>query len=58
MPRTDERMIEVAGVYHRAPKGKRRQAVAEHFDVRPNTARNLIAEARRRKPHLFTEEEQ
>jgi hypothetical protein len=48
MQRTDERMVEVADVYHGAPQGKRRQAVAEHFDVRPNTARNLIREARRR----------
>jgi hypothetical protein len=57
MRRTDERMGEVADVYRRAPTGQRRRRVAEHFDVRPNTARNLINEARRRMPHLFTEEE-
>jgi hypothetical protein len=48
VPRTDERMTEVADVYKRAPSGRKRQSVADYFDVRPNTARNLIREARRR----------
>jgi hypothetical protein len=48
MRRTDARMVEVAEIVRQAPKGQRRQRVADHFDVRPNTARNLIREARRR----------
>jgi hypothetical protein len=46
--RTKERLERVVEIYNATPWGERADAVAKDQDVSPNTARNLISEARRR----------